>query len=137
RDAQSKLDQVIAFTGATIGAEDVATVLGLVGRDLLLDAVEAVAGEDAAAAFTLTARAVEMGYDLRAVVRELLRVVRDLAVLLVDASRVSDPEIAAEGERDRLTALAGRFSREDLLRAFDLLTRADADIRGAAQPRYH
>src|SRR5262249_49906168 len=29
------------------------------------------------------------------------------------------------------------FSREDLLRAFDLLTRADADIRGAAQPRYH
>src|SRR5438552_1239553 len=35
RDAQSKLDQVIAFTGTTIAAEDVATVLGLVGRDLL------------------------------------------------------------------------------------------------------
>src|SRR5205085_5062712 len=30
RDAQSKLDQVIAFTGRTITAEDVATVLGLV-----------------------------------------------------------------------------------------------------------
>src|SRR3982074_1137969 len=28
RDAQSKLDQVIAFTGNTIGAEDVSTVLG-------------------------------------------------------------------------------------------------------------
>ena len=28
-------------------------------------------------------------------------------------------------------------SREDLLRAFDLLTRAEQDIRGAAQPRYH
>ena len=37
RDAQSKLDQVIAFTGKTIGADDVSTVLGLVGRDLLLD----------------------------------------------------------------------------------------------------
>src|SRR5437588_7139245 len=35
RDAQSMLDQVIAFTGTTIGADDVATVLGLVGRDLL------------------------------------------------------------------------------------------------------
>src|SRR5712691_10184992 len=34
RDAQSKLDQVIAFAGKTIAAEDVATVLGLVGRDL-------------------------------------------------------------------------------------------------------
>src|SRR5262249_17110379 len=30
RDAQSKFDQVIAFTGTTIGAGDVATVLGLV-----------------------------------------------------------------------------------------------------------
>src|ERR1700674_2868145 len=37
RDGQSKLDQVIAFTGTTITGEDVATVLGLVGRDLLMD----------------------------------------------------------------------------------------------------
>src|SRR5262252_2269836 len=137
RDAQSKLDQVIAFAGQTISAEDVATVLGLVGRDLLLDALQAVADEDAPAAFALAARAVEMGYDLRAVCRELSRVVRDLLVISVDAARVNDPEIAAEGERDRLKALATRFSREDLLRAFDLLTRAEAEIRGAAQPRYH
>ena len=137
RDAQSKLDQVIAFTGTSITDADVATVLGLVGRDLLLDAVEAVADENAAAAFALTARAVEMGYDLRAVCRELSRVARDLLVLTVDPSRINDPEISGEGERDRLKALAARFSREDLLRAFDLLTRAEIEIRNAAQPRYN
>lgn len=137
RDAQSKLDQVLAFTGKTIGPEDVATVLGLVGRDLLLDIVQAVADEDATAAFALAGRAVELGYDLRLVCRELARVTRDLLVLSVDPSRVTDPEIAGEGERDRLTALASRFSREDLLRAFDLLSRAEYDIRNAAQPRYH
>src|SRR5262249_22995681 len=59
RDAQSKLDQVIAFTGKTIGAEDVATVLGLVGRDLVLDALQGVADEDAPASFVLASRAVE------------------------------------------------------------------------------
>jgi DNA polymerase-3 subunit gamma/tau len=58
-------------------------------------------------------------------------------VLSVDPSRVTDPEIVAEGDRDRLLALAKRFSREDLLRAFDLLARAEVDIRTAAQPRYH
>ena len=137
RDAQSKLDQVIAFTGKTITPDDVATVLGLVGRDLLLDTLQAVADEDAPASFALAARAVEMGYDLRAVCRELSRMVRDVLVLAVDPSRISDPEIAGEGERDRLKALAGRFSREDLLRAFDLLTRAEQEIRSAAQPRYH
>ena len=137
RDAQSKLDQVIAFTGQKITAEDVATVLGLVGRDLLFDAVEAVADENLTAAFELTARAVDLGYDLRAVSRELSRVVRDLLVLSVDPSRISDPEIAGETERNRLETLAGRFSREDLLRAFDLLTKAETDMRAAAQPRYH
>ena len=137
RDAQSKLDQVIAFTGKTITPDDVATVLGLVGRDLLLDTLQAVADEDAPASFALAARAVEMGFDLRAVCRELSRMVRDVLVLAVDPSRIDDPEIAGEGERDRLKALAGRFSREDLLRAFDLLTRAEQEIKSAAQPRYH
>jgi DNA polymerase-3 subunit gamma/tau len=137
RDAQSKLDHVIAFTGSTIGPDDVSTVLGLVGRDLLLDAAQAVVDDDAQAAFLLAGRAVEMGYDLRLVCRELSRMVRDLLVLSVDPARVNDPEIAAESERARLLELSKRFSREDLLRAFDLLTRAETDIRGAAQPRYH
>ena len=137
RDAQSKLDQVIAFTGTTITADDVGTVLGLVGRDLLFDTLQAVADENAVAAFALAGRAVEMGYDLRLVCRELARTVRDLMVLSVDPSRASDPEIAGESERARLLELTKRFSREDLLRSFDLLSKAELDIRGAAQPRYH
>ena len=55
--------------------------VGLVGRDLLIEAVEAVVAEDATAAFHTAARAVELGYDLRLVCRELARVVRDLLVL--------------------------------------------------------
>jgi DNA polymerase III subunit gamma/tau len=128
---------VIAFAGQKVSSDDVATVLGLVGRDLVLDIVTAVADETPAAAFELSGRAVELGYDLRAVVRELSRVVRDLLVLSVDPTRIDDPEIASESERDRLKPLVSRFSREDLLRAFDLLSRAEFEIRGAAQPRYH
>ena len=37
RDAETAFDQVIAFAGNTVTVEDVATVLGLVGRDLLFD----------------------------------------------------------------------------------------------------
>ena len=137
RDAQSAFDQVIAFAGETIGIDDVSTVLGLIGRDPVLDAVTAVADEDAAAVFGLAGRFVEAGYDLRMVCRELSRAIRDLLVLSVDPARADDPEIAGEGERDRLLALAQRFSREDLMRAFDVMARAEAEIRSAAQPRYH
>jgi DNA polymerase III subunit gamma/tau len=137
RDAQTALDQVLAFAGDSVTVDDVSTVLGLVGRDLLLQMVEAVADERAEAAFELPARSVEAGHDLRQVVRELSRVVRDLLVLSVDPERLKDPEVAPEGERDRLKALASRFSREDLLRGFDLLARAELDIRSAPDPRYH
>ena len=135
RDAQSALDQVIAFAGTTITVDDVSTVLGLVGRDLLFDLVEAVVAEDAPGAFALADRAVASGHDLRLVVRELSRAVRDLMLVSVDPTRVGDGELA-EGERERLTRLAARFSREDLMRAFDLLSNAEQEIRTASHPRY-
>ncbi len=137
RDALSALDQVIAFAGERITAAEVSTVLGLIGRDPVLDAVEVVANEDAPAVFELAGRFVEAGYDLRLVCRELTRALRDMLVISIDAGRAQDPEIAGDAERDRLVALSGRFSREDLMRAFDVLSRAELDVRGAAQPRHH
>ena len=135
RDAQSALDQVIAFAGKTVTVDDVSTVLGLVGRDLLFDLVDAVVAEDGPAAFALADRAVEAGHDLRLVLRELSRVVRDLMIVSVDPARAGEGELA-EGERERLTQLASRFSREDLMRAFDLLSNAEQEIRTASHPRY-
>jgi DNA polymerase-3 subunit gamma/tau len=137
RDAQSAFDQVIAFAGESISADDVSTVLGLVRRDVLFDLADAVAREDGAAAFALAGDAVESGYDLRLVVRELGRLARDILVVNIDPSRLTDPELAAEAERDRLKGLASTFSAEDLMRAFEVLTKAEYDIRGAAYPRYH
>jgi DNA polymerase-3 subunit gamma/tau len=136
RDAQSALDQVIAFAGQTMTEEDVSTVLGLVGRDLLIDLIEAVVEEDGPRAFTLADRAVEAGHDLRLVCRELSRVVRDTMLLSIDPSRAGDGELG-EGERERLTTLAKRFSREDLMRAFDLLSNGEQEIRTASHPRYY
>jgi DNA polymerase III subunit gamma/tau len=136
RDAQSALDQVIAFAGQTITVDDVSSVLGLVGRDLLFDMVQAAVDEDAPRAFALIDRAVESGQDLKVVCHELSRVVRDIMILSVDPARAGDGELV-EGERERLAELGKRFSREDLMRAFDLLAKAEQDIRSASQPRYH
>jgi len=137
RDSLSAFDQVRAFAGDTIVVDDVVTVLGLVGRDLVFDLLEAVAGEDAPSAFALVERAIERGYDLRLLCRELARAIRDLLILSVDPKRASDPDVAADGERERLGAMSGQWSREDLLRAFDLLTKAEQEIRISDQPRYN
>jgi DNA polymerase III subunit gamma/tau len=136
RDAQSALDQVMAFAGQTITVNDVATVLGLVGRDLLFEVIEAVIAEDGPRAFAATDRAVESGHDLRLIIRELTKVVRDMMMVAVDPARAGEGDLA-EGELERLTTLAKQFSREDLMRAFDLLAKAEQDIRTASHPRYH
>ncbi|RPJ73807.1 MAG: hypothetical protein EHM24_07250, partial [Acidobacteria bacterium] len=137
RDGLTAFDQVLAFAGTTITADDVSSVLGLVGRDLLLDIMTAVADEAGPAAFELAGRAIESGYDLRLLCRELSRLVRDLMLVSVDPKRLDDAEVVPAGERERVRELLKRFSREDLLRAFDLIARAEADLRAAAEPRYH
>jgi DNA polymerase III subunit gamma/tau len=136
RDAQSALDQVIAFAGERVGVDEVSAVLGLVGRDLLFELVGAVVAEDGPRAFALADRAMESGHDLKLVCRELARVVRDMMLLSVDPARAGDGELA-EGELERLRELGSRFSREDLMRAFDLLGQTEQDIRTSSHPRYH
>ena len=102
RDSLSAFDQVRAFAGDTIVIDDVVTVLGLVGRDLVFDMLEAVAAEDAPSAFALVERAIERGYDLRLLCRELARATRDLLILSVDPKRAppiptSPPTPSASG----------------------------------------
>jgi DNA polymerase-3 subunit gamma/tau len=136
RDALSALDQILAFTSDAVTAADVSAVLGLIGRDTQFDIAEIVAREDAAAVFDAAGSVVEAGFDLRVVCRELARLMRDLLVVKIDPARVNDPEIASESERDRLKALAEHYSREDLMRAFDLLSRAEYEIKRSSQPRH-
>ena len=49
--------------------------------------------------------------------------------ITIDRARLKDPEVVPEGERARIEALSARFSREDLLRAFDLVARTEAELR--------
>jgi DNA polymerase-3 subunit gamma/tau len=136
RDSLSAFDQVRAFAGDAFTLDDVTSVLGLVGRDLVFDMLEAVAAEDAAAGFALVESAIERGYDLRILCRELARAARDLLLVSVDAARLKDPDVASEAERPRLTDVGGRYSREDLLRAFDAFTRAELDVKQSDHPRF-
>ena len=136
RDSLSAFDQVRAFAGDTLTLDDVTSVLGLVGRDLVFDMLEAIAAEEAGAAFTLVDAAIERGYDLRLLCRELARATRDLLVVSVDSGRLKDPDVASESERARVQAIGAKFSREDLLRTFDGFTRAEYDVRQSDHPRF-
>ncbi|MGZ5496531.1 MAG: DNA polymerase III subunit gamma/tau, partial [Candidatus Aminicenantales bacterium] len=72
RDAQSLLDQAVAFSGENIGDEDLKTILGTVGQDVLTRFSSAVLDEKPGEVFALVESVVAAGYDLRFVFGKLI-----------------------------------------------------------------
>lgn len=136
RDAQSKLNQVIAFTGNTITTEDVGTVLGLVGRDLLFGTLQAVADEDAVQAFVLAGRRRRDGLRPAAgLPRAGARRPRPAGAVGRPVARERCKLPARVNASGCSNSQAGSRAKTCSV-ALDLLTRAENDIRTAAQPRY-
>jgi len=137
RDALSLLDQVLAFTGETVRDEDVAGLLGLVDRELLLRASAAIVEGSSLAVLELVESLADYGADYRNFARELLVHLRD--VLLVKLAPDASPLVAAllPEEREPLRERAAALSEEDLLRSIDVLSRAETEgeLRGAPDAR--
>jgi len=135
RDALSLFDQVLAFSGSEVKDEDVAALLGLIDRELLLRASSAAVSGDSLAMLELVESLAEFGADYRNFARELLLHLRELLLLRLAPEGSALLSAILPEERERMRPLAEAFSDEDLLRAFDVLTRAEAELRLAQDPR--
>jgi DNA polymerase-3 subunit gamma/tau len=135
RDALSLFDQVLSFSGQTVRDEDVSALLGLIDRELLLAASRAVAAGDSLAALELVERLSDYGADYRNFTRELILHFRELLLLKVaPGESVLIAQLVPE-ERERLQPVAAALSEEDLLRIFEVLAKAETDLRLAQDPR--
>jgi DNA polymerase-3 subunit gamma/tau len=133
RDAQTLLDQLIAFAGTRIEDEQVAQVLDLIDRRLLLAMLGACVAGDAAAALAACARAAAAGTDAKRLAESLLSLLRDLVVLRVapDAAGLVD---ASDAELAELRGLAERSDEARLRRMFRALVKEQEDLAWAPQP---
>lgn len=135
RDAQSAFDQVISFAGNKIEEQDVRDALGIINQQTLSDFTLAIAQRDEKKLITLTAELASTGYDLRQFCRDLMVHFRNLLVLkTVGADKEILPVI--ESEIPGLQAQATNFSREDLVRFFQLLTTLEQELKLSTQPRF-
>jgi DNA polymerase III subunit gamma/tau len=133
RDALSLFDQVIAFSGRSIGAADVATVLGLSETAFFARVVERIGEGDHAGILAAIEEAAASGRDFKMLYRDLLNFVRNLLLL---AGGANDAALAVSPE-DLMTirSLADRFSYTDLLRIANLLLRDDETVNKAEHQR--
>src|SRR6185436_14584313 len=81
RDALSLFDQVLSFSGNEVKAEDVGALLGLVDRELLMRASQAVIEGDSRGLLELVEALSDYGADYRNFARELLLHYRDILLV--------------------------------------------------------
>lgn len=129
RDALSLLDQVLSFSGQQVRDEDLQALLGLIDRELLREASRAVAEGGGRAVFELVERLADYGADYRNFARELLLHFRELLLLKLCPDSSALLAGVLPEERPRLAELAAMYSEEDLLRAFEVLQKAELDLR--------
>jgi len=135
RDALSLFDQVLSFSGSEVKDEDVTALLGLIDRELLFAASRAIADADSAGLLALVEKLSDYGADYRNFTRELLLHFREILLLRLAPPGSPLLELIGPDETQRLRALADFYSEEDMLRAFELLSRAESDLRSSPDPR--
>ncbi len=136
RDAQSALEQVLAFAGTAAEIDEAAVrdALGLIGIGWLSEVVEAIHTSDAAAVLLDVERLVRTGHDLRQFLRELMTYLRHLLVAqLAGADRellpVADSEVAIIKKQSQY------FTVAELIRLFSLVADLEMQVRAAEDPR--
>jgi DNA polymerase-3 subunit gamma/tau len=133
RDAQTLLDQIISFGGSEVEDEQVANILDLVDRKLLLAIAEACVNGDAAAALEACGRAGASGIAAKRLGEHLLALLRDLVVLRIAPAAEGLVE-AGDAEIAELRALSERCEEARLRRMFRALLKEQEDLAWAPQP---
>ena len=133
RDAQTLLDQIVAYGGQRIEDEVVAEILDLVDRNVLKSIVEACIAGDPRTALEQLSAAKAGGSEAGRIAEALLELLRDLTVLQI----APDAEGLFEGtdeEREALRALGARCEPARLRRMFRALVREIEDLAFAPKP---
>ncbi|HET8673398.1 MAG TPA: DNA polymerase III subunit gamma/tau [Thermoleophilaceae bacterium] len=134
RDALGTLEQLVTYGGKQVKLEDVLEVLGVADAELVLDAAEAVADHDAAAALRSVEKLSGSGRDLTQFMRELAAHLRHLFVVQT-LGEVPDSFAVTAEHTDRLQAQASRIPQAEVMRAIDLLAAALSAVKDGSDPR--
>src|SRR6185295_5852142 len=134
RDAQSLLDQIIAFGGQSIADDDVRDVLGFIPGELLDTTTLAIADQDSRQLLECIDIIVDQGLNIQQYVRECVGRMRDLLMMKLG---LEDKVLGSADEKKTLTLQTERFSEQDLVRNFDMLLRLEHDLKWTSQPRLH
>ncbi|MEM6911913.1 MAG: DNA polymerase III subunit gamma/tau [Verrucomicrobiota bacterium] len=135
RDAQSMLDQLVAFCGDHIAENDVLEIFGFTSQESVASLVDCLLQRRTADALHQSKAFHESGKDLSRLLSDLISHLRDVLVQKVDPQHEA-PDLAPE-LRQHLARQAEQISQEKLLHLLDVLSETETRLRWASHKKLH
>ena len=135
RDAESMLDQLVAFCGEKIAESDVLNVFGFTSEQTVVDLTGKILQSETAAALDVLYQQCEAGKDMMRLMSDLISYLRDLLVFKAKPDAVADdvdPEL-----QKALAAQANLIENERLLELIDQFAQAEGRMKWAPNKKLH
>jgi DNA polymerase-3 subunit gamma/tau len=134
RDAQSLLDQLVAFGGDKLTLQTVNQLLGTADEEQVVALGSAILQHDPAKALELLATALDAGTQLGELLDQLVDYWRDLMLLCSAGTKVEGLTFSAR-HREAMHEQSGAISLDTILAGLDMLAATKARLRGTSHGR--
>lgn len=136
RDAESLLDKALALCGSEISDEKLKEILGLVPKEILLEASSLIFDGRSDLVFPFINKIILQGYELKLFYEELLRHFRNL-LLVTSVENSRDVLFLTDEEIEALRNEAKKVSSVDLIRYLQILLQAEPGLKYTAHPQIY
>ena len=135
RDAESMLDQLVAFCGHSIGEQEVLEVFGLTSENIVANLTRAILNQRAAEALAIVHQQAEAGKDLTKLLSDLLAFFRNLLIYKIDPQSLR--EEISEQARASLEELVTVVETQRMLHLIEGISEVEATIKWAPNKKLH
>jgi DNA polymerase III subunit gamma/tau len=135
RDAESMLDQLVAFCGDIIDESDVLKVFGFTSQQTVAGFTERILGSETADAVQLLHDECEAGKDMMRLMSDLITYLRDLLIYKAKPDALND-DLDAEAQQ-MLAAQAQLVDTDRLLGLIDQFAEAEGRMKWAPNKKLH
>ena len=135
RDAESMLDQLVAFCGESITESEVLNIFGLTSAQTVGDFTEKILRGETAAALAVLDEQAALGKEMMKLVSDLIAHLRDLLVFKVRPDALS--EEAAPDEQSSLAREAELIEIDRLLELIEQFAEAEGRMKWAPNKKLH
>ncbi len=134
RDSQSLLDQLLAFGGDRLTADQVREMLGMAGDDRVVALAEAVVAKDAGRALAVLEETAQGGLQMGELIDQMLAYWRDLMVVQCAGEQASDLSVPSRCRPD-LIRQGKALTLDAVLAGLDVLSTTRLRLRDSSHGR--